>query len=265
MTKPSVKSNLGRFARSVGNGFIRHSTVAMFHTGRCGSRVTANMLRQHPDIHWGGEIFNPYFKERIKLPNFVRSAINRSSNTKITKFYGFETKYLPMQHLNEVCIDMEVSEYVDHLQELGIKKFIVLQRKNYLRRAISAHVGGIKKQLHSAKEVKNATKVHLDPKSFSIGMTSMPLLEVFEITDDSYSQLSKKLSSADCLFLTYEEDIFQNPLVAYDKIREHWGLGTFTPEVRLKKTNAFALPEILENYEEIESTLSGTKFEWMLR
>lgn len=236
----------------------------MFHTGRCGSTVLTNILRQHPDMHWDGEIFNPYFKERIQRPDLMSHVIRESANKTVTPHFGFDVKYLPIQHLHESCINLTIPAFVDELKAHGFNHFILLHRKNYLRRAISAHVAGSKSQWHSAVTVMGPTQVNLKPDAFHIGMTAMPLLDVFEMIDNTYQELQERLSSENTISLTYEDHILSNPKDAYGKISKFLDLSDFNPEVRLKKTNPFNYQEVLTNYQEIETLLQGSVYEWML-
>ena len=258
------KSKAANFARGLVNQVKRNDKTVMFHTGRCGSTVMANILRQHPDMHWGGEIFNPYFKQRINRPDLLERVIQESEQKTVTPHFGFDVKYLPVQHLHEVCINRSVPQFIEDLKKLGFNHFILLHRKNYLRRAISAHVAGSKSQWHSSSAVEGPTKVNLDPNKFHIGMTAMPLLEVFQMMDKSYQEVTEQLASEEMISITYEEDILANPMKAYEKISKFIGLSSHQPEVRLKRTNPFGYEEILTNFDQIREVLQGTEYAWML-
>ena len=47
------------------NARNREDYVAMFHIGRCGSTVLANMLSDHSEFHWGAEIFEKDAAKKI--------------------------------------------------------------------------------------------------------------------------------------------------------------------------------------------------------
>lgn len=252
------------------NNFVRQKNVAMFHTGRCGSTVLAMMMNAHTDICWGNEIFHRYMNNQkdstLDSKSFVRREIEWSSSSSISKIYGFETKYLPEQHLSPRCVDMELSEYIDLLYGFQVHKFIILHRRNYLRHLVSGEVGRKKKSWHVVNKSVMPTSINIDISSVTIGRREVntPLLEAFHFRDEQYNKLKKLLSAKDVLLLSYEDDILTDPRIAYEKICDFFGVQSQKPDVRLSRTNPFTLQEMIENFEDVEMVLSGTKYEWML-
>jgi len=52
--------------------------VAMFHIGRSGSSVLADMLNQYPNVHWDGEIYETVTKaitQRLGYLNTVLQSV----------------------------------------------------------------------------------------------------------------------------------------------------------------------------------------------
>lgn len=243
----------------------RHN-IAMFHVGRCGSTVLGNMLDQHPDVFWANELFNSYMKTNVSSngSSFVEKIINESRSAVSSKYFGFETKYLPQQHLSQGCINMVLDEYLAHLNKLGFSKFILLHRENYLRRAISAKVGSVTNQWHAKFAVKSPVKISIDTKTFRTGVEEDTLLGLFEKLDHHYSKLKKLLLDKNSIFISYENDIMNDPFVAYNKISNFLGLDLHKPEIEFKRTNPFALSQLIENYDDVFNELRDTKYEWML-
>ena len=238
----------------------------MFHIGRCGSTVLGHMLDQHPDVIWANELFDSCMKTSVPSNggSFVESKINESRSAVNSEYYGFETKYLPQQHLSQGCINMVLDEYLAQLIKLGFSKFILLHRENYLRRAISAKVGSVTSKWHTKFAVKSPVKISINTKAFRTGVGEDTLLELFRKLDYHYSKLKKLLVEKDYISISYEHDIMDDPFVAYNKISNYLGLDLHNPEIKFKRTNPFTLSQLLENYEDVYNELKDTKYEWML-
>ena len=202
ITMDSINKNLVKAVVNIfnpnrlANSVVRKKQVAMFHTGRCGSTVLGKLLKQNKDILWDGEIFEGAMVNRDAnlSSNFVKNAIQYSSSKSVSKIYGFETKYLPQQHLSSNCLDLDLDSYISILEDLGFNYFIVLQRNNYLRRAISSHVGRQSGKWHSAEKTDKPHKVYIDVNNFQTGFTKQTILEHFECIDRTYEKLRKKLN-----------------------------------------------------------------------
>ena len=192
--------------------FVRKEHIAMFHTGRCGSTILGHMLNDHSKVFWAHEIFEKFMQaeEKERKRRIVEHIINQSRQSEIWTIYGFETKYLPQQHLSHKCINMDLEDYITLLRKLNFSKFIVLHRNNYLRRAISAQVGRHSKLWHSKQEVTSPIKINLDINSFVTGIRREPILELFSCMDKSFDRLKELLLYDDTLYLNYEDDILED-------------------------------------------------------
>jgi LPS sulfotransferase NodH len=256
-----VQSSINKMS----NIYFRKKKVAMFHTGRCGSTVLCRMLNAHSKVFWADEIFEKVMRPDANgfADDFMNKTINLSSNRRVSHIYGFETKYLPQQHLSDKCLNITIGNYITSLRTLGFSYFIVLHRKNYLRRAISVQVGRERGKWHSKERSMSPTKIHIDINSFQTGVRREPLLELFACMDESYDLLRHSLSS-NSLFITYEDDIQNDPLSAYGKVCEFLDLENEKPKIDLHKTNPFSYEQMISNFEEVEAVLKGTKYSWML-
>lgn len=240
----------------------------MFHSGRCGSTVLGDMLNQHPDIFWASEIFNDmpkgfkwYLPNRLRTKNFIEKGMYAQSK----KYYGFEIKYLPEQHLRSDCINLSLLSLVDLLRKMGTD-FIVLLRKNYLRRALSVEIARTTNEWHTQEQKNIPTPVKIDIDHFVTGNIPRPLIEHFNILDEYSNTLQALLEDTPFLKLCYEDDILLDPTVACIKVAEFLDadITSFDVAVRLKRTNPFNIKDMILNYNEVASLLKGTKYEWML-
>ncbi|WKN33483.1 hypothetical protein PZB74_09080 [Porifericola rhodea] len=248
---------------------FRHGNVAMFHFGRCGSTILANMLSQHPDIYWDGEVF-----EQMRVGSLIELKITKDPiklldiklHAKKCKFYGFETKAFKEEHLRKDLLNMRFEQYFQELLKLGFGKFILLKRNNYLRQMLSLYMGWKAKVWHIKQNERfKEQKVILDVKDTKIGNTTKPtLLHLFEDFDNYYAIIESSVKGYDNLILSYEDDVLPDPMIGYSKICSFLGAGSFPAEINLKKTNTQALSEAIENFDEIKEILIGTKYEWML-
>lgn len=246
----------------------RSGNVAMFHTGRCGSTVLGSLLNQHPEISWAGEVFEGlhkrYKKYRWRKENPLK-ILEMKMYSRKCNYFGFETKSLREQHLRPEWIDMSLADYISALSRLGFKQFIILTRRNYLKRVMSATVGFKTGIWHQKKNKKaDQIKVNIDINNFRTGNTSKHLLQHFHDLDQHYFELNTILKENNLLNLTYENDIQDHPLVAYNKICDFLGVESFPVEIKYNKTNPFKMFEIIENFDELKSVLKNSKYEWML-
>ena len=183
------------------------------------------------------------------------------------KVFGFETKFLPEQQLRREWIGLPLKTYLELLQELGFTHFILLRRRNYLRRAVSALAGRQTKRWQTRRRAGMPTRVRIDPRVFPTGNIAKPLLEHFRDLDMNYHSASEALEGIPCLELEYEMHILTDPSIAYRMVLDFLGLEALTDAVsiRLQRTNPFPLEDMIENYDEVVSALTDTSYEWMLR
>lgn len=252
---------------------FRPGNVVMFHMGRCGSSVLADLLYQHPKIYWGGEIYSPfirYWREQ-KQKNHSHSAtitlkpdplklLQRDMLVAGSKYYGCEVKF---HHLVEGKID--IGDYTEYLRDKNFS-FIVLARKNFLRSILSNAImfSSSKTKSHNRSDEKaRLTRVAIDVERARYNGYEKPLIEHLRLYQKNFESLEKLLSTQNVLQLTYEDDISNDPRDSYRKVCEFLGVTYKELPIRLSKTNPFQLSDILINYEEIKSYLGETEFAWM--
>lgn len=198
---------------------------------------------------------------------FVKDEIHWNQSASVSKIYGFETKFLPFQHLSKRCIDLELSEYLDCLRALQFTKFIILKRENYLRRVVSAEVARHNNFWHARSDVDGSTNpntIYVDINCVGGRGPRTSLLDSFRHLDEQYEKLQKLLEQDNGLLLTYEDDIQDDPFLAYHKVCEFMSVYPRETEVSLRRTNPFALERLINNFDEITSVLGNTEYEWML-
>lgn len=257
--------NVKKLVKRIANLFVRKQKVAMLHSGRCGSTVLGDQLNQHSHIFWSGEPFKRKKRDKnISREIFISKTLKKDESLAVSKVYINATQILDTQHLNPDAINMDVYEYCQFLKSIGYKKFIVIDRSNHLRRAISMQRGRISNEWHTKKRVDSLDKIRIDPNKFLVGENkTSSLVDYFDSIENQYQQLKKALENEDALFLNYEKDIEENPKAAYQMVCDFLGVKMEEATINYKKTNPFHVKNLIENFEEIKHALKGSKYEWM--
>jgi len=247
--------------------FLPCKGVAMFHIGRCGSTVLAKMLDTHKSLNWDDETFNDSYKDlltdlKMDGPQHVRDVLSRKMKDSQTKFFGFETKYLAYQHLSPERLEMSVPDYMGLLKDLGFQRFILLHRKNLLRRLISGLNAKQTNVWHITEEQKERPRLELNVQS--VDPQGHSLLEHFDHVATRMDELKRLCAGQPFLEVYYEDDIENDPYDAYNKVVDFLSLPRDRPPIKLKRTNPFQVSEVLSNFQEVVSILKGTDHEWML-
>jgi hypothetical protein len=252
----------------------------MFHIGRSGSTVLSDLLRQHWQVFWDGEVLDGHYglalEERSRAGLDWRSRWNssiyypddlfgylrsRMSLAGFRRCYGIEIKFFHLAFNN-----LELCQFLEGARHLGFSHFIVLERQNWLRKVVSSLVAHRKNAFHQAATSRaERLKVKLDIQRISIDSDAKPLIAYFDDWSRKFAALRQLVSDDRTLELSYERDIEGNPITAYLKCCEFLKIEPFSPEVRLGKTNPFPLDEIVENWDEVRAALEGTTYEWMLK
>jgi hypothetical protein len=252
-------------------GPMRPANILMIHIGRCGSTVVGELLDHHPRMHWVFELYSGVFLEWQRLNNGVETQgelpedalkiLRDSMQGALHRMYGVEMKPFHFQ-----LIGFAMGEFITHLDSLGFTHYIILDRRNRLRKVISSVVAH---QPDGSYHITTPRKpslrpVHLNVDKIEIDFDSKPLLEFLRDYDLQFNSVRELLGDRPTLELTYEDDIENDPLKAYHRICEFVGLEPVKAPVKLSRTNPFPISQLIENFEELSNLLSGTPYEWML-
>lgn len=245
--------------------FTRQKRVVMFHLGRSGSTVMADLLNQHHDIYWGGEIAKETLRENLpekdeRIASFTKNLDLELSASKKHHAYGFEIKPFHLRYLGVTPI-----EFRQMMRSRGFDTFIILERKNLLRKVLSSMIASKYDVWHQPKTVESVAKVvEVDPFSINIDGQSKSLLEFFRDYEEDLRQIRLALKDDSPLELSYENDVSPSPVAAAQMCFAHVGASSERPAVRYGRTNPQKISEIVTNFDELEDVLSGTEYEWML-
>lgn len=232
--------------------------VFIWHHGRFGSTVLGCILNQHPGISWRGEIYERYAEAGTPRPNF-RDDLEYAQ-------IEHELKGLPSQHLPTLGVSL--GQFLDVICEHGFSHCVFLDRRNTLRKLISVQIvdQGLRNTYHmSGKETALAGRLKIDLQRARIQGRHAPLPDMIQHIDEETERARHLVREYfDFLPLYYEDHIEADPLVAYRKTLAHLGLPTMTRECPLKRINIKTLQELVENYQDVEDPLAGTKYEWVV-
>jgi hypothetical protein len=250
---------------------MKSKGIVMFHIGRSGSTVLCDMLAQNPLIAWEEEPFEPLYSgdwrgrklrlmgHLLKAAPFVGLRLKRLSSSR--EWFGFDVKFYHWRDRKIPLVKALVG-----LQSIGYRDLIVLRRENYLRKVVSSVVALAHGSYHTSAtgDRSSRPKVNLDVSGILIDGDRLPLLERFAHWDADFDELYASLHCFRHLCLTYEEDVMNDVNVAYRKVCEFLDVEVVPVESRLKRTNPYPLVELISNWEEVCSCLTGTRWEWML-
>jgi len=245
---------------------MNHSLV--FHVGRSGSTVLGDMLNQHSLVHWDNEIYEPVLAAWAESGELQRRgnaaealAFLKARMAKSPKaLYGFEVKFFHLQRFNA-----PLAMYLEGAEKLGVRRFIVLRRRNTLRKVVSSLVAHQKNQFHIPADRQAApTAITIDVNSVAIDRDRKPLIAFLEDYESCFGQLRTLLSARAHLELVYEDHILTDPSVAYRRTCAFLEINPENPRVRFGRTTPFALRDVVTNLGEVRQALSGTPFEGMV-
>lgn len=244
---------------------MKKGNVVIWHIGRCGSTVLSSVLNQHPNINCLGEVFNPLMdsKEQGKdIPDF-ESFFNNLINHEPSKIRILEVKFLESQHLT--IYNQKLSDLILKFKEIGYDKFVVLERRNYLKRMISHCVAQETKIYHIEKNERAMLhKIHINTQAIKVGKETKSLIEWFHVFGNSYVNLRSYLADEHYLELQYENDIQSDVKKAYHKVCSFINTESSTIEIPFARTNPFKMKDVIINFNEVKELLIRNGFSWML-
>lgn len=239
--------------------------IAMLNVGRSGSRVLGDMLNRHPDVSWSHE---PFMRNRWRKlagppgPNRIDPVdyIARKLRSADTRAFGFVAK--PWQVLE---LGYALGDFLDGLRGVGVRGFIVLERRNLLRKVVStmrARMHGVwhRRVGHDAP----SAPVRIDVEAVEIDRGCQPLVATLERLADFAPRCAQLLDGEDHLRLVYEDDVRDDPGRGYHRICRYLGIEPVHVEPAFVKMNPYPLAQLVENLDDVRAAVAGTAFEWMV-
>lgn len=239
----------------------------MFHVGRCGSSVLAELIRQDPAVYWDAKLHRKarfLYRDRFKEMD-QRRWLKRQFRQSGSRYYGFEFKCLEDQY--PAMAGTTMGQFLDDCQAVGVSHYILLVRRNTLRHVVSHYVSIERGSWHLAKGGKaKKVAVDLDLDNITTGSGSgREIVEYFEEVDAAHNLVRQRVAPEQLLELSYEADIDQEgPAFAYARISDFLGIECNSVSIEHVKTNPFSIEQAVRNYDELARRLERSRFAWML-
>lgn len=243
----------------------------MLHIGRVGSTVLAEMLDQHSQIKWDGEVLEPEHgrymvaatEDSYRLPDDPLWQLKYGPVGASTKWYGAEIKFMREHHLR--VTGMDLADLIAALEAMGYVKFIVMRRLHLLRRCLSGAILRHKGYAHRrTNEAERKNRIYFDLNAVPLGRYNYPLLDCFDMIESQYRELDELLAERNVLQLVYEQHIEPGPTLAYNECCAFLGLEPEPAEVTQSSVNPHPISELVENYDDVAKLLRDTRHAWML-
>ncbi len=250
--------------------------------GRSGSSYLSDRLNNHPNIRNYGEVLGDW---TIPFKLYTRLFSNQYSVEQYLDYMYQSKVFFLMVNIYSSITKLRIKKkknkkHYNDIETIGIKDFsfnfirknlsaylsdrpeisvINLYRKNILKRFVSLekmNQSGIVKQVSSAAKREIPVKIRLDiPYTIS-------QLEIFSSELNDHHKFISTLPPEQVLNISYEE-LFSNDssLEFYIKmIFEFLGVDENDTESRHKKILPDNLEHIIENYDELSSSLLNTRY-----
>jgi hypothetical protein len=235
----------------------RPINVCLWHAGRCGSTVLAELIGQSGQFNWWGEYFEQSSKraeEQGENPDIMWSTTLRELKNQLflagARPLGIEFKLWHAYRLKR-----DIPTVLRSLQALGFSSHVILERRNYLRIYLSGRVRVASGISHTtdARRVFSS-QIHIDPER---------ALDEVRRCDEYYRQL-KGLLPHSSFYLCYEDHLFADPTVGYNMFLRHFGYPITAATPMLKKTNARDPRELVTNWPELAAAFRDSPYAWMI-
>lgn len=222
-------------------------------------------------MYWVSELYVDTFKAweraaggrevRGDMPEDALAMLERSMGDALHRYYGVELKPFHFR-----LIGYSPEDFLRGLESLGFTHYIVLDRRNRLRKLVSSLIAHERRDRYHLPRTASAQlqRVRVNTRMIDIDYESKPLLRFLEDYDTQLDQLSALLAPKSPLRLTYEDDCRDDPGVGYRKVCEYIGMRPRRLAPSTSPTNPFPLREMVENFAELEAVLRGTAYAWML-
>lgn len=263
---------LNKIARLTG-AVDRDDHVLAFHTGRSGSTVLGDLLTQNSQIYWGGETLEQYIhtmKRKTSRPvtelfgtysidDAVSAIENKHTSRAGNKIFGVE-----IQDYQFTMYNSDMESLIERLRDIGFTRYILIDRRNQLRKVVSHLVAMSRKEHHVDRgATRDRPQISINPDDIYIGYQNKGLFAAVDGYVKFLEKLRHLLAGRPVLELCYEDDIELDPSRAYRKTCAFLGVEPEEVEVRFGKTTNFPLSEIVSNFADVERCFANTPYAWM--
>lgn len=241
----------------------RRANCVMLHTDRCGSTMLGNLLERHPSIFWDGDVFGRSRRRWLDRGGSDESweadpaaVLRRRMRLAGRAIYGFGARPWEIEQTG-----LSLDGFVEILLGAGFDRFILLERRNTLRRVVSsrrAQVAG------SHRRRSSRAKLRVDPDRVRFDGREASLLEHLREHDRRLNELRERLAGQALLELEYERDIRSDPRPGYARACRFLGVDTVDVGVFRARSRPRPLAGLIDDADEVRTAIQGTPYAWML-
>lgn len=253
-----LKASLKRAARltliGLKNGFHRlfghkeYEKFIIITRSRTGSNLLISLLDSHPNIEAYGEMFN-----RLH---------GRSSQSVWNGVFGYKSKDVHLVGFKIFYyhpLDSEDRWVWDTIYGDTSIPIVHLTRDNTLQTFLSRQIAAKTKVWHD----KSGGKA-MDAADKRVVLNPAECIEEFERTERWENEADHRTQNHRKLTVSYEELTGENQSETLNSIQEFLGVKPIRLASEMRKQNTESLQDLIENFEELESALKGTKWERFL-
>lgn len=241
--------------------------VLMLHTGRSGSTLLGDMLGQHPQVMWDGEVLEKLLHRmsrregcgidqlfgRLSVEQAIAEIVRRQRLLAGGRIYGIE---IQDYHLDFFGLD--VAGLIAALRPLGFTQFVVLDRKDQVRKVVS-HIVALDRHthhIHPGEQIRGG-KVQIVPERVYVGHRFRTMAKVLKSYELFLVEARTELAQGNVLELDYETHVENNPHDGYRRICHSIGVEPREPNVNFGKTAPQPLSQIVANFDEMTAYLEA--------
>ncbi|KAK1423404.1 hypothetical protein QVD17_18707 [Tagetes erecta] len=234
---------------------------------RSGSGWFETLLNSHVNVSSNGEIFGPKSR-RDNASSIIKTLdkvynldwLTSSSKNECSAAIGFKWMLNQgfLQHPNEI---------VQYFNNRGVS-VVFLLRRNLLRRLVSMLANAYDKDAKLLNGV-HVSHVHSDEEA-SLLSKYKPKINVTSLESDLRGMESTALRALDYFnstrhIIIYYEDLIKDPTKKLMEVEDFLKLPQMNLTSQQVKIHKGALSEHIENFEEVNKTLTGTAYETFLQ
>lgn len=216
----------------------------IFAQGRTGSTLLADTLNSHPQIFCDREILcNP----RVSPLHFPENRARTSS----VEVFGFRVKCYQLTKWQRM---QEIRSFLESFQERGWK-MIYLWRENVLEHAISNVFSNVTKKFHHRDDTSGRPKsIRVDPGEIQRLMRERLHFLAWE---------REALSGLPYLEINYDRDLLLDEAkeATFARVLAFLEVPPADLAIPYKKSVNKSLDQIIENYQDLVESLTGTDLE----
>lgn len=247
-TPPSLRQQASAYAAVVRGVDPVPKRFVLFAQGRSGSTLLSELIGSHTDVAVADEILY----HRVLLPRLWVEGRSRKQRAKPT--FGFHVK------LYQLIDTQHVRDPAAWLRRLSSDGWLVLHnwRRNVVRQVLS----------NATRDARGAAHDRGDrvDQDLRLRVDTAELLHYARLRTKYLEDERRILEGIDHVTFSYEDDLLISDKwqATADRAFAFLGVESQPVTTSLRRINAAPLPELIENYTDVERALAGTPFASML-